>query len=124
MARTTIPCTTCPIGCDIAVDGDGVAIASMEGAACKRGEVYAQAEYTSPRRILTSLVKVEGAAVPLVPVRSRGPIPKSAIFTCMETIKGLILPAPMLAGDVVFADICGTGVDIVATGSARQKSGG
>ncbi|MDR1744128.1 MAG: DUF1667 domain-containing protein, partial [Planctomycetota bacterium] len=65
MSAKTITCTTCPVGCDIVVDGDGTTITSMEGAACKRGQEYAAAEYTHPERILTSLVKVDGAAVPL-----------------------------------------------------------
>lgn len=113
-----VTCTTCPIGCEIAVEGDGKAIASMEGAACKRGETFATAEYTHPERILTSLVKVDGADVPLVPIRSAKPVPKDLLFKCMEQIRKVTLPKPVRAGDVVVADICGTGVDMVATGSA------
>lgn len=119
MAKTNITCTTCPVGCGIVVDGDGTTITLMEGAACKRGEQYATAEYTHPERILTSLVKVEGAAVPLVPVRSGQPVPKDMLFKCMEEIRKAVLPAPVKAGDVVVANICGTGVDMVATGCAR-----
>lgn len=118
MAITNITCTTCPVGCVVAVDGDGTSVASMEGAACKRGEKYATAEYTHPERILTSLVKVEGADVPLVPIRSRRPVPKDMLFKCMDVIRTVSLRTPVKAGDVVVADICGTGVDMVATGSA------
>lgn len=120
MSRTSITCTTCPMGCDIIVDGDGKAITSIEGAACKRGEKYAAAEYTHPERILTSLIKVEGAGVPLVPVRSRKPVPKNMLLQCMDTIKTVVLRSPVAAGDVVVADICGLGVDMVATGSAHE----
>lgn len=119
MAKTTITCTTCPAGCEIVVEGDGTTIARMEGAACKRGAQYATAEYTHPERILTSLAKVEGAGVPLVPIRSRKPLPKDLLFQCMNEIRALSLQAPVNAGDVVAANICGTGVDMVATGSAQ-----
>ncbi len=118
MSKTTVTCITCPVGCLIAVDGDGTTVTSMEGAACKRGERYAAAEYAHPERILTSLVKVEGAGVPLAPIRSRKPVPKDMLFPCMAVIRAVVLPAPVHAGDVVIADICGTGVDMVATGNA------
>lgn len=119
MSKTTITCITCPIGCDIVVDGDGKTVASIEGAACMRGVKYATAEYTHPVRILTSLAKVDGAAAPLVPIRSRDPVPKNMLFKCMEEIRRVALSGPVRAGDVVIADICGTGVDMVATGSVE-----
>ncbi len=118
MSTTTITCTTCPIGCAIAVEGDGKTIMSMEGAACKRGLKFATAEYTHPERILTSLVKVEGSEVPLAPIRSVRPVPKELLFKCMDEIRAVVLPKPVRAGDVVIANICGTGVDMVATGNA------
>lgn len=117
MATTVITCTTCPIGCSITVEGDGATITSMEGAVCKRGEKYATAEYTHPERILTSLVKVEGGETPLAPIRSAKPVPKDRLFDCMNVIRSVVLSSPVKAGDVVVADICGTGVDMVATGS-------
>ncbi len=114
----TITCTTCPIGCSIVVEGDGTTVTSMEGAACVRGTKFATAEYTHPERILTSLVKVEGSEVPLAPIRSVRPVPKELLFQCMDEIRAVVLPKPVKAGDVVIANICGTGVDMVATGSA------
>lgn len=105
------------MGCAIVVRGDGKSIVSMEGAVCKRGESYATAEYTHPERILTSLVKVLGGEVPLAPIRSAKPVPKDRLFDCMQVIRGVTLPRPVKAGDVVVRDICGTGVDMVATGS-------
>lgn len=119
MAKTNITCITCPVGCEMVVEGDGKTIVSVEGAACKRGEQYAASEYTNPVRILTSLAKVEGAAVPLVAIRSNKPVPKGMLFQCMDVVRKIVLPKPVHAGDVVVADICGTGVDMVATGSAE-----
>lgn len=118
MNKTNITCIACPVGCDIAVEGDGTTPTSMRGAACKRGEKYAAAEYVHPERVLTSLVKIDGAGVPLVPVRSKRPVPKNMMMRCMEAIKTVVLRPPVKAGDVVVPDILGLGVDMVATGNA------
>lgn len=119
MITKTITCITCPIGCEITVEGDGKTVASLKGAQCKRGETYAAAEYAHPERILTSLAKVDGAGVPLVAIRSAKPVPKDTLFQCMDVIRKIVLKAPVKAGDVVVPDICGTGVDMVATGEAH-----
>lgn len=118
MSETIITCIVCPVGCRITVVGDGGAVASLEGAQCARGDAYARDEYTLPVRILTSTVRVAGAEPPLAPVRSNRPVPKKSLFDCMADIRRLTLAAPVRAGDVIIRDICGTGADIVATGSA------
>lgn len=118
MSEKIITCITCPLGCLVTVTGEGDRIDSMEGAACKRGEAYARNEFSHPLRILTSIVKVEGADVPLVAVRSSAPLPKEKMFQCMDEIRRVVLQAPVRGNDVVIADVCGTGVDIVATGRA------
>ncbi|MBO5501060.1 MAG: DUF1667 domain-containing protein, partial [Clostridia bacterium] len=57
---------------------------------------------------------VAGRNVP-VSVKTRTPIPKEQIFTCMKQLSALNLTAPVRMGDVVLADVCGTGVDVIAT---------
>lgn len=114
-----ITCIICPIGCIIRVCGEGEAIASIEGHTCKRGETYARAEFRHPERILTSTAKVEGAKVPLVPLRSNKPLPKEKQMDCMKEIAALSLRAPIKRYDLLIANILGTGVDIVATGDAE-----
>lgn len=118
MAENIVTCVTCPIGCSITVESDGKDIKSIEGAQCKRGVEYAKNEVIAPVRILTSIVKVDGAAVPLVAVRSNRPVPKESMFQCMDEIRKVVMPVPVHVGDVIVADICGTGCDIVATGCA------
>lgn len=110
-----IICTVCPRGCNILVKGDGKTIGSTEGYGCKRGITYAESEYTNPVRILTTTVKIEGKKNDLLPVRSNKPIPKAKILDCMEVIKKATVQLPVTMHEVVIADICGTGVDIVAT---------
>lgn len=120
MAQKVITCIICPVGCDITVTGENDTIASMKGHQCKRGEGYARSEFIHPVRILTSIVRVEGAEVPLVPVRSKDSIPKGLLFQCMEEIQKVVISAPVRRYDVIIPDILGTGVDIVATGEARN----
>ena len=113
--KKEIICTVCPRGCHVIVDGDGKNVVSMEGYGCKRGLTYAEAEYSNPVRILTTTVKVEGKENELLPVRSAVPVPQGKLFECMEVVKKTSVKLPVKRYDVIIKDICGTGVDIVAT---------
>ena len=113
--KKEIICTVCPRGCHIVVDGDGKNVNSLDGYGCKRGVTYAEAEYTNPVRILTTTVIAENKANELVPVRSNTPVPQSKLFECMEVIKKTTVKLPVKRYDVIIANVCGTGVDIVAT---------
>ena len=112
--KKEIICTVCPRGCHIQVEGEGDKILSVEGQGCKRGLEYASAEFAHPVRILTTIVKLEGQN-DLLPVRSNKPVPKEKLFDCMDVIRATAVKAPVNRYDVVVADICGTGVDLVAT---------
>ena len=114
-----IICTVCPTGCTIHVEGENGNITKIEGFSCPRGKVYAENEFISPVRILTSTAKVKGAKTPLVAVRSKTPVPKDKLFDCMEEIRKLELSAPVSRGDVLIKDVCKTGVDIIATGEVK-----
>jgi CxxC motif-containing protein len=69
-------------------------------------------------RILTTTVKIAQEAYGLLSVRSNAPVPKELLMDCMAAIKAITVSAPVAAGDVVLPNICGTGVDIVATKAA------
>ncbi|MBO4433704.1 MAG: DUF1667 domain-containing protein [Clostridia bacterium] len=114
-----IICTVCPTGCTIHVEGENGNITKIEGFSCPRGKVYAENEFISPVRILTSTAKVKGAKTPLVAVRSKTPVPKGKLFDCMDEIRKLELSAPISRGDVLIANVCGTGVDIIASGEVK-----
>ena len=113
--KKEIICTICPRGCHITVEGEGDTILSVEGYACKRGQEYASAEFAHPVRILTTTVKMAGAKNDLLPVRSNKPLPKEKLFDCMEVIRAAEVTLPVALHDVIIPNICGTGVDIVAT---------
>ena len=113
--KKEIICTVCPRGCHIVADGDGKVMSKAEGYGCKRGLSYAESEYSNPVRILTTTVKIAGKDNELLPVRSNKPVPMAKLFACMEVIKTVTVQAPVKRYDIIVADICGTGVDIVAT---------
>lgn len=94
---------------------DGDEVVSVSGNTCKRGDVYARKEVTNPTRIVTSLVKVEGGTLAVVSVKTKEDIPKGKIFDCVTALKDVVVKAPVHIGDVVLADVAGTGVDVIAT---------
>ena len=109
-------CVSCPIGCALKVELDENSnVLSVSGNTCKRGEKYAIDECTNPVRMLTSTVKVNGGALPVVPVKTASPIPKGMMFECMKTINKTVVEAPVRMGDILIKNICDTGVDIIAT---------
>ena len=110
METKNIICINCPLGCPLTVTLDGGKVVSVSGNTCKRGEAYAVKEITAPARTVTSTVRVAGGERPVVAVRTKTDIPKDKIFDCMAVINTVEVPAPVRIGDV-----CGTGVDVVAT---------
>ena len=115
---TVMTCVTCPIGCTITAEQDAEGnVISVKGNTCKRGEAYAKTELTAPMRSLTSTVKVRGGRHPVVPVKSRTPVPKARMFDIMAEIAKVTVDAPVAAGQTVIADVLGTGVDIITEDS-------
>lgn len=116
MERKEIICTVCPMGCQIAVTGEGENIASVTGNTCPRGEIYARSEFVHPMRLLTSVARTQGRPdTPLLAVRSDRPLPKDRQFDCIEAIRALTLSAPVRRGDVLIANVAGTGANMVAS---------
>ncbi|MEG2595742.1 MAG: DUF1667 domain-containing protein [Ruthenibacterium sp.] len=107
-----IICIGCPKGCHLTVDA---ATLDVKGAGCERGITYGKNEMTNPVRVVTSTVKITGAALCRVPVKTKNAIPKDKIFAVMRALDDIELQAPVKVGDVVLRDVCGTGIDIVVT---------
>jgi CxxC motif-containing protein len=110
-----LTCIQCPLGCQIEVTMEDGKIKNISGNSCIRGKMYAEKEITAPVRIVTSTVKVIGGKRPVTSVKTRTGIPKNMIFKCMDVINNITLHSPVKMGDVVIADVLGTGVDIIAT---------
>ena len=115
MERRELICIGCPMGCPLTVELENGEIQTITGYTCRKGEIYARKEVTNPTRIVTSTVRVEGGRADMVSVKTREDIPKDKIFQCVKALKGVTVKAPIHIGDVIVADVAGTGVDIVAT---------
>ena len=111
-----ITCINCPMGCRMEVTLEDGAVVSVKGNTCKRGDLYAHQECTQPLRMITAVAPVAGSVAP-VSLKTRTPIPKAKIDECMRAIDELQLKAPIKAGDVLIANVVGTGVDVIATKS-------
>lgn len=109
-----ITCINCPVGCRMTVNVENGEVTSVTGNSCKRGVTYAAQESVAPMRMITAAVPVAGRRLP-VSVKTRTPVPKGLIFACMRQISALALQAPVHRGETVLADVCGTGVDVIAT---------
>ncbi|MBQ9714864.1 MAG: DUF1667 domain-containing protein [Clostridia bacterium] len=115
MMEIKLTCIACPMGCPLSVEMDGDKVVSVTGNTCPRGKVYGEKEVTNPTRIVTSTVKVSGGESVMVSVKTKNDIPKGKIFDVVKALKDVEIPAPVKIGDIVIADVAGTGVDIVAT---------
>ena len=106
-------CINCPRGCELEIEGAPGAV-TVKGHACARGETYAIEEMTNPTRMVTGLVKVAGTRRPL-PVKTRTAIAKGKIAEVTNLLANTTVLPPKKIGDVIVQNVCGTGVDIVAT---------
>ena len=109
-----ITCINCPIGCRMTVNVENGAMVSVTGNSCTRGITYAAQESIAPMRMVTAVVPVAGRKMP-VSVKTRSPIPKKDIFNCMRQLSQVKVTPPVQAGTVIVPDVCGSGVDVIAT---------
>lgn len=112
MDRMETICIMCPMGCPLTIERKGEEI-TVTGNTCPRGKVYGTNEFTSPKRIVTSLVKLEGGGV--VSVKTNGLIPKKMMGDILREIQKAKSKRPIHIGDIIIKNVLDTGVDIVAT---------
>lgn len=108
-------CINCPMGCRLTVDDSDKNNIIVSGNTCPRGKTYAVNEVTSPKRMVTGSVRVSGGTIAMVSVKTREAIPKQLIFESLDALKNVTLTAPVKIGDVVVENVCGCGVDFIAT---------
>ncbi len=120
METRTLTCIRCPRGCSVTVTlADDGSIAGVTGNSCMRGDKYARDEVAHPVRVVTSTVPVVGSATEkMVSVKTAGDVPKGRVFDVVRELAHVTATAPVHIGDVILADVAGTGVDIVATKDA------
>ncbi len=120
METRNIICIRCPLGCMMNVTIENGEVTKVTGNTCKRGEVYAQKEVTAPTRTVTSTVKVLGAKEPVIAVKTETDIPKECMMNCMKEINKAVVQAPVQIGDIIIENVCGTGVNVVATANSTN----
>ena len=104
-------CIECPKGCRLTIDEN----LNVTGNTCNRGKVYAINEVTCPKRIVTSSVVVNSKIVSRMPVMTENEIPKEKMFDIIEALNNVRLEVPVKCRDIVIENVCGTGVNIIAT---------
>lgn len=107
-------CIVCPIGCRLRATLEDGEVRSVEGNRCPRGIVYAQNE-VEPKRVLISVVKVSGGNLPVVSVKTSGPMPKEMIPEAMRTLSKVTVQAPVKIGQVIIKDFLGLKINVIAT---------
>ena len=106
-------CIVCPKGCRLHVDEENDY--AVTGNSCPRGAVYGHNEIKNPTRVLTSTVRLEGGLYPRCPVKTDKAVPKKLLMDIMQGLNHVSLHAPVKAGQVVLANICGTDANVVVT---------
>lgn len=112
MKMIEFTCVLCPWGCLLKAEGENIS-----GYSCLRGLKYAKEEQTDPRRSISGTVRIRGAVHNVLPVKTSAPIPKHMVLDAAALLNTAEVRAPVKTGDVIIADIFGTGIDFIATRS-------
>jgi CxxC motif-containing protein len=114
--ETTYLCIGCPLGCRLEVEEDAAGdIVEVRGFACKRGKEYAIQEHTAPQRTVATTVAIRNSSWARLPVRSSAPVPKDAVVEICRQLHAVETIAPVQMGQVIVANVLGTGADMIAT---------
>jgi CxxC motif-containing protein len=109
-----LTCVLCPIGCQIEAVRRGDAL-DVSGQECPKGLDFAVQEILHPKRTLSASVPLRGSEARMVSVRLSAPVPRDMIFPILAAIAVLRPEAPLRRGQVLIADVLGTGADVIAT---------
>ena len=111
--RDTITCTVCPNGCQVKWDE---ATGQYSGNKCPRGQAFAVQERTSPKRTVTTTIKLAGSGLKLIPVRSSGTVNRNVVAHIVETLRDTTVKGSVQSGEVVYTEtIAGDEIKIITT---------
>jgi CxxC motif-containing protein len=117
-----LTCILCPVGCELEVRRTERGL-EVKGHQCEKGIGFATEEVLYPKRNLATSVPVKGSETRLVSVRLSDRVPRDMIFPILRAIAGLRPEAPVRRGQVLIADVLGTGVDVIATRTVGRERG-
>lgn len=121
MEEKNFICTACPMGCKLIVRMQGDEVVKVLGYRCRRGETYGRQEAIAPQRMIASTVRVVGGVHPLLPVYTKGSIPKRRINDVLAAIRAVEVQAPVKATQVIIPNVIGNGVDVIASRDMPEK---
>ena len=113
MINKELICIVCPVGCRLTVSGT-LDDLQVSGEQCKRGIAHAHEEITNPTRMVCTTVKIEGGIHNVIPVRTDKPIPDKYKLEVVKAVKNIVLTSPVTMGEIIIADLFGTGVNLIA----------
>lgn len=114
-------CINCPMGCSLHVVLENGEVVEVTGNTCPRGKTYAISEVTHPVRMITSIVPVDEGEIAVVSCKTSQPVDKGSIFDVVKAMEDFHAQAPVAIGDVLIADIAGSGADLIATKNVARK---
>jgi len=94
---------------------------STDHSQCKLAWDFVRGEIFDPMRTVTITVRVDDGDLPLVSVTTDPPVPKRTVFEVMQHLARVTVIAPVSIGDIVVADVLGTGCNVVATKKIARK---
>jgi CxxC motif-containing protein len=133
-----LTCILCPIGCELEVRRDGESL-DVRGNECDKGLDFAADEVLRPKRNLATSIPARseagaagtlpartaagaagtfstaGTAARMISVRLTVPVPREMIFPVLAEIAKLRPALPVRRGQVLIANVLGTGADVIAT---------
>ena len=116
-----ITCIVCPNSCRLSVWVDEKTNdIKVTGYTCPRGKEYGINEYTHPVRMLITTMRIENGPLPVIPVRTKIAIPKPKLFEAIAAVNAVSVKAPIKMGQVIIPNVCGTGVDVIASRDMKE----
>lgn len=116
--RKEYTCVVCPNGCALQVEtseGDKPSCLSVTGNLCPRGKTWAIQEVENPLRTISTNVLVKGGTLPVVSVRTLDAIPLAQVKAVRESLKKVVLQAPVSIGDLITDNPAGVRCRVTAT---------
>ena len=118
-------CVVCPNGCPLQVETSEDArpeLVSVSGNLCPRGAKWAKQEIENPMRTISTNVLLEGGTMPVVSVRTLDAIPLKDIMALRESLKKVVLKAPVAVGDLVATEPAGVKCRVAVTRNVAAKA--
>lgn len=109
-----VVCRKCDEKCllDIETVGEDIIVF---GNNCSEGVKFARDEENNNSGTFTTLVRIKGARLNVLSVKSTKPIDRKLWIECSKALSRVYVGAPIRIGDIVCKNILNTGVDIVST---------